>query len=56
MGLVAAVRDMRTIRQLLTRAEAEARSDGQETPGPEHLLLPLRRWRGRNLSAGQTMR
>lgn len=39
MGLVAAVRDMRTIKQLLTRAEAEARSDGQETPGPEHLLL-----------------
>ncbi|SDE86222.1 Clp amino terminal domain-containing protein, pathogenicity island component [Blastococcus fimeti] len=39
MGLVNAVRDMRTIKQLLTRAEAEARSAGEQTPGPEHLLL-----------------
>ena len=39
MGLVSAVRDMRTIKQLLTRAEAEARSGGERTPGPEHLLL-----------------
>jgi ATP-dependent Clp protease ATP-binding subunit ClpA len=39
MGLINAVRDMRTIRQLLTRAEAEARSGGEQTPGPEHLLL-----------------
>ena len=39
MGLVTAVRDMRTIKQLLTAAEGEARSGGEETPGPEHLLL-----------------
>ena len=39
MGLVTAVRDMRTIKQLLTAAEAEARRGGEETPGPEHLLL-----------------
>ena len=39
MGLVNAVREMRTIKRLLTRAEAEARSGGEQTPGPEHLLL-----------------
>ena len=39
MGLINAVRDMRTIKRLLTQAEAEARGDGEETPGPEHLLL-----------------
>jgi ATP-dependent Clp protease ATP-binding subunit ClpA len=39
MGLSNAVRDMRTIKRLLTRAEAEARSGGEQTPGPEHLLL-----------------
>ncbi|GAB2876789.1 Clp protease N-terminal domain-containing protein [Nocardioides pacificus] len=39
MGLMNAVRDMRTIKQLLTTAEAEARSGGEELPGPEHLLL-----------------
>jgi ATP-dependent Clp protease ATP-binding subunit ClpA len=39
MGLVNAVRDMRTIKRLLTEAEAEARNGGEETPGPEHLLL-----------------
>lgn len=39
MGLIDAVRNMRTIKQLLTPAEAEARSGGEETPGPEHLLL-----------------
>jgi ATP-dependent Clp protease ATP-binding subunit ClpA len=39
MGLVNAVRDMRTIKRLLTEAEAEARTGGEETPGPEHLLL-----------------
>jgi ATP-dependent Clp protease ATP-binding subunit ClpA len=39
MGLVNAARDMRTIKQLLTRAETEARSVGEERPGPEHLLL-----------------
>lgn len=39
MGLFTALRDMRTIKQLLTTAEAEARSGGEETPGPEHLLL-----------------
>jgi ATP-dependent Clp protease ATP-binding subunit ClpA len=39
MRLINAVRDMRTIRQLLTEAEAEARRGGQERPGPEHLLI-----------------
>jgi ATP-dependent Clp protease ATP-binding subunit ClpA len=39
MGLVNAVRDVCTIKRLLTRAEAEARSGGEQTPGPEHLLL-----------------
>ncbi|MGY1622919.1 Clp protease N-terminal domain-containing protein [Geodermatophilus sp. SYSU D00965] len=39
MGIVNAVRDMRTIKRLLTQAEAEARSGGEQTPGPEHLLL-----------------
>jgi ATP-dependent Clp protease ATP-binding subunit ClpA len=39
MGLVNAARDMRTIKRLLTRAEADARTDGEQTPGPEHLLL-----------------
>lgn len=39
MGLTNAVRDLRTIRQLLTQAEAEARQTGEEAPGPEHLLL-----------------
>ena len=39
MGLINAVRDMRTINQLLTEAEAEARRAGEETAGPEHLLL-----------------
>lgn len=39
MGLVNAARDMRTIKRLLTEAEAEARSGGDQSPGPEHLLL-----------------
>ena len=39
MGLVNAVRDMSTVKQLLTGAEAEARSMGEQVPGPEHLLL-----------------
>ncbi|MGK5113088.1 Clp protease N-terminal domain-containing protein [Geodermatophilus sp. CPCC 205506] len=39
MRVVNAVRDVRTIRRLLTGAEAEARRSGEETPGPEHLLL-----------------
>jgi len=39
MRLINAVRDMRTIRQLLTEAEAEALRGGQERPGPEHLLI-----------------
>jgi ATP-dependent Clp protease ATP-binding subunit ClpA len=39
MGLIHAVKNMRTIKLLLTRAEAEARNGGEETPGPEHLLL-----------------
>ena len=33
------LRDMRTIRQLLERAEAVAREMGDERPGAEHLLL-----------------
>ena len=39
MGLINAARDLRTIRRLLTRAEAEARTCGEEAHGPEHLLL-----------------
>ena len=39
MGPVNAVREMGTMKRLLTRAEAEARSGGEQTPGPEHLLL-----------------
>lgn len=39
MGLINAVRDMRTIKRLLTQAEVEARSAVEEPPGPEHLLL-----------------
>lgn len=39
MGLINAARDMRTIKRLLTQAEAEARTAGHEVPGPEHLLL-----------------
>ncbi|WP_369138515.1 Clp protease N-terminal domain-containing protein [Modestobacter versicolor] len=39
MGLADAVRDMRTIKALMTGAEAEARSRGEQVPGPEHLLL-----------------
>ena len=39
MGITTAVRDLRTVRALLTGAEAEARRDGERTPGPEHLLL-----------------
>ena len=39
MGLINAARDVRTIKRLLTQAEAEARGSGEEMPGPEHLLL-----------------
>ena len=39
MGLVTAIRDIRTIKRLLTGAEEEARRTGEEVPGPEHLLL-----------------
>jgi ATP-dependent Clp protease ATP-binding subunit ClpA len=39
MGLVNALRDLRTIKRLLTGAEAEARKGGEELPGAEHLLL-----------------
>ncbi|MCP3142033.1 Clp protease N-terminal domain-containing protein [Pyxidicoccus xibeiensis] len=39
MGLLDAVKDMRTIKQLLTNAEGEALRAGEELPGPEHLLL-----------------
>lgn len=43
MGLVDAVRDVRTIKRLLTQAEAEARTEGEKAPGPEHLLLAATR-------------
>ncbi|SEK29412.1 Clp amino terminal domain-containing protein, pathogenicity island component [Blastococcus sp. DSM 46786] len=39
MGIVTALRDLRTVRALLTGAEAESRSAGEPVPGPEHLLL-----------------
>ncbi len=39
MGITTALRDLRTVRALLTGAETEARRDGERTPGPEHLLL-----------------
>jgi len=39
MGLWNAVHSMRTMKQLLQRAEVEARQHGDEVPGPEHLLL-----------------
>jgi len=39
MGLLDAVQDVRTVKRLLTGAEAEARSVGEQVPGPEHLLL-----------------
>ena len=39
MGIVTAFRDLRTVRALLTGAEAEARRGGEPAPGPEHLLL-----------------
>lgn len=39
MGLVRAIRDIRTMKRLLPAAEAEARSSGDDVPGPEHLLL-----------------
>ncbi len=39
MGLVRAIRDIRTIKGLLTGAETEARGTGDDVPGPEHLLL-----------------
>ena len=39
MRLINAAHDMRTIGRLLTQAEAEARRGGEETPGPQHLLL-----------------
>jgi ATP-dependent Clp protease ATP-binding subunit ClpA len=34
-----AIQDVRTIEELLTGAEAEARRAGDDRPGPEHLLL-----------------
>jgi ATP-dependent Clp protease ATP-binding subunit ClpA len=37
--LTRALRDMRTIKQLLTMAEDEARLTGDEVPGVEHLVL-----------------
>jgi ATP-dependent Clp protease ATP-binding subunit ClpA len=39
MNPMNAIRDMRTIKQLLTDAEAVARAMGDEMPGAEHLLL-----------------
>lgn len=39
MKLPRAVQDMRTIKTLLTGAEAEAQRAGDSLPGPEHLLL-----------------
>ncbi|TDB75911.1 Clp protease N-terminal domain-containing protein [Micromonospora sp. KC723] len=39
MGLSNAVRDIKTMRQVLTDAEAEARRAGEDLPAPEHLLV-----------------
>ncbi|MEU4625413.1 Clp protease N-terminal domain-containing protein [Actinoplanes sp. NPDC023801] len=39
MKLPRAIQDMRTIKTLLTAAEAEAQQAGDSLPGPEHLLL-----------------
>ena len=39
MKLKNPVRDVRTIKRLLTGAEAEARQAGESVPGAEHLLL-----------------
>ena len=39
MKLPRAIQDLRTIRTLLTAAEAEAHQAGDNLPGPEHLLL-----------------
>jgi len=39
MGLLNAGREVRTIRDLLSGAEQEARGGGDDVPGPEHLLL-----------------
>jgi ATP-dependent Clp protease ATP-binding subunit ClpA len=39
MKLRSPVRDMRTIKELLTGAEREARQAGEAQPGAEHLLL-----------------
>lgn len=39
MKLPRAIQDMRTIKTLLTAAEAEAQRAGDSLPGPEHLLL-----------------
>ncbi len=39
MRLPRAIQDMRTIKTLLTAAEAEAQQAGDNLPGPEHLLL-----------------
>ncbi|OJF10879.1 Clp protease N-terminal domain-containing protein [Couchioplanes caeruleus] len=39
MALLHALKDVRTIKTLLTRAGAEAVRSGDDLPGPEHLLL-----------------
>ncbi|MEH1016432.1 Clp protease N-terminal domain-containing protein [Micromonospora sp. CPCC 206060] len=39
MKLPRALRDIRTIKTLLTNAETEATNGGDDLPGPEHLLL-----------------
>ncbi|WP_439678908.1 Clp protease N-terminal domain-containing protein [Embleya sp. MST-111070] len=39
MGIRTAIHDMGTMKRLFTGAEEQARALGEETPGPEHLLL-----------------
>ncbi|MFJ8744790.1 Clp protease N-terminal domain-containing protein [Embleya sp. NPDC127516] len=39
MGIRAAIHDMGAMKRLLTGAEEQARALGEDTPGPEHLLL-----------------
>ncbi|MFI1385656.1 Clp protease N-terminal domain-containing protein [Embleya sp. NPDC020886] len=39
MGIRSAIHDMGAMKRLLTGAEEEARTLGEESPGPEHLLI-----------------
>ncbi|MFF7244865.1 Clp protease N-terminal domain-containing protein [Embleya sp. NPDC008237] len=39
MGIRSAIHDMGAMKRLFTAAEEEARALGEESPGPEHLLL-----------------